>query len=291
MAGVTDDDSARLRLARLAVGGTQADPAMASPGWVPGPPEAAVPGEPAGTGLRDRALASAVATYTATHGHPLGQDLFALPGHGPPEGRRWATPVRAAVVGAAAVALLAGAVVLRSVDRLPSTVVSPVVGSGAASAAPTGAATGPAPPATAEAGEIVVHVVGQVAVPGIVRLPIGARVTDAIEAAGGATGAADLAAVNLARVLTDGEQVLVPRPGEHPTAAGPVTPGGEVRVDLNTADVAALDALPGIGPVIAQRIVDWRTEHGSFTSVEELGEVSGIGPAVLADLHDRVRVP
>lgn len=146
---------------------------------------------------------------------------------------------------------------------------------------------------TGDVGVVVVHVVGQVAAPGVVRLAAGARVVDAIDAAGGASTEADLGAVNLARVLVDGEQVVVPRPGE-PVA--PVTsltgtaqePGGG-PLDLNTADATALDALPGIGPVLAERIVQWRTDHGRFSSVDELAEVRGVGPSLLADLRDLVR--
>ena len=159
--------------------------------------------------------------------------------------------------------------------------------------------------AAAPQAELVVHVVGQVARPGLVRLKAGARVADAIESAGGATRAADLAAMNLARALVDGEQVFVPKPGqEPPTVVAPRVPGGATTgdgsgvtgesttglVDLNKADLDALDSLPGVGPVLAQRIVDWRTEHGRFTSVEELGEVSGIGDKMLSQLRPRVTV-
>jgi competence protein ComEA len=143
--------------------------------------------------------------------------------------------------------------------------------------------------------ELVVHVVGQVAKPGLVRLRAGARVADAIESAGGATRAADLTAMNLARAVVDGEQVFVPKPGEEPPAAvAPQMPGGSTAgdgsVNLNTADLDALDSLPGVGPVLAQRILDWRAEHGRFTSVEELGEVSGIGDKLLSQLRPKVTV-
>ncbi|KZM76607.1 competence protein ComEA [Cellulosimicrobium sp. I38E] len=138
------------------------------------------------------------------------------------------------------------------------------------------------------------HVVGQVAAPGLVTVAADARVADALEAAGGATAEADLAALNLARTVTDGEQIVVPRPGEAVPAAGPAAPAAGATaggaVDLNAADATALDALPGIGPVLAERIVAWRDENGPFTTVDELGEVSGIGPAVLADVRDLVRV-
>lgn len=185
-------------------------------------------------------------------------------------------------------------------------------GSGAASDGGVGAgAAGGAASANpgAGAGAVVVHVVGQVATPGVYRMAAGARVGDAVAAAGGAARTADLTAVNLARVLVDGEQIVVPKPGE--VVAGP-GPGGQTsaagtgsasggvgggagvvgaagaKVSLNSADLSALDTLPGVGPVLAQRILDWRTEHGRFTSVEELGEVSGIGEKLLAQLTPKV---
>jgi competence protein ComEA len=145
---------------------------------------------------------------------------------------------------------------------------------------------------------VVVHVVGRVRHPGVRQLPAGSRVADAVKAAGGATGKADLSALNLARVVVDGEQVRVPAvgdpvvPGSLPGAgsAGGAGAGGAagVPVSLNTADLAALDTLPGVGPVLAQRILDWRTAHGRFTSIDELGEVSGIGEKLLAQLSPLV---
>ena len=166
---------------------------------------------------------------------------------------------------------------------------------GTASVRPSGAV-----PTSTPSGGVVVHVVGRVRHPGLRRLPAGSRVADAVAAAGGATGKADLAALNLARLLVDGEQVRVPAVGEPVTpapAAGPVPGGGGAAggngggaaspgapVSLNTAGLAALDTLPGVGPVLAQRILDWRSAHGRFTSVDELGEVSGIGEKLLAQL-------
>lgn len=136
---------------------------------------------------------------------------------------------------------------------------------------------------------VLVHVVGQVRSPGVVRVPAGARVLDAIEAAGGAGPKADLAAVNLARPVVDGEQVRVPKPGEEvPAAVGPTggasSPGASAKVSLNAADLSALDSLPGVGPVLAQRILDWRAQNGKFASIDQLGEVSGIGEKLLAQL-------
>ena len=156
------------------------------------------------------------------------------------------------------------------------------------------------------AGVLLVHVVGQVRRPGVVRLPPGARVLDAVEAAGGATPSADLNHLNLARPVVDGEQIVVPKPGEVIAGAGlpgaggagvgssgqGLTGAGTVGgpIDLNTADASALDSLPGVGPVLAQRILDWRAQHGRFSSVDELGEVTGIGDKLMAQIGPKVKV-
>jgi len=141
---------------------------------------------------------------------------------------------------------------------------------------------------------VVVHVAGAVVHPGVVELSPGTRVDEAISAAGGATEAADLDALNLAAPVVDGQQVYVPREGEAapPAAVGsdPSVAGPGSLVDINSADVTALDTLPGIGPALAQRIVDWRTEHGPFASVEALTDVSGIGPATMERLRTMVTV-
>jgi competence protein ComEA len=137
---------------------------------------------------------------------------------------------------------------------------------------------------------VVVSVVGQIVRPGLVTLPSGSRVADAITAAGGLLPEADPASVNLAAVVADGEQVTVGLPGAIPVGgSGPgAAPGG--LVDLNAAGVAELDALPGIGPVLAQRIVDHREREGPFRSVDELDDVPGIGPAIAAQLAELVTV-
>lgn len=140
--------------------------------------------------------------------------------------------------------------------------------------------------------EVVVHVAGAVAAPGVQRLPAGARVIDAVDAAGGLLPDADPARVNLAAEVADGTQVYVPRLGEQPPVALPGVGGGDDGgpIDLNAADAAALDALPGIGPATAEAIIEHRERNGPFPSVDALLEVRGIGEAKLAQLRDLVRV-
>lgn len=230
-------------------------------------------------------------------------------GSGPPRVRPpvlW-LPSRRAVAGLGAVLLVTVLVALLLVWRAQPSAeaaplvhrsVPPTVSSVAPAAAATGATSGSA--AVPAPAEVVVHVVGAVHDPGLVRLPAGSRVADAVRAAGGATAAARPASVNLARLLVDGEQLVVQRRGGPPLLAAPAGagagapagagPGSTGPVDLNTATIEALDGLPGIGPVLAQRILDWRTAHGRFSSVDELGEVSGIGEATLADLRPVVTV-
>lgn len=141
---------------------------------------------------------------------------------------------------------------------------------------------------------LVIHVLGPVRRPGIVRLPPGARVVDALAAAGGLRPRASAGALNLAAELHDGDQVVVGAPAPVPPASAGSTgsagsvPGGPI--DLNAATVDQLDGLPGVGPVLAQRIIAWRTEHGRFTSVDQLTEVAGIGERKFADLRSRVRI-
>lgn len=238
-------------------------------------------------------------------------------------------PGRLAVFGVLIVVLVAslvlgGRVVLNRMSTTSTPVSTSATGRSAVTSAPGAnrlgapkAAGAPVPSAAAStaAAQFVVQVVGQVRKPGVVTLRAGSRVQDAVAAAGGALPTADLAAVNLARVVADGEQIQVPKPGQAmspPAGAGgpavggsaPVAPGSGMGggggaasgatpgavINLNSADVTGLDALPGVGPVLAGRIIDWRTQNGRFSSVEELGEVSGIGPKVLARLRPLVTV-
>jgi competence protein ComEA len=198
------------------------------------------------------------------------------------------------------VAVLAAAVLVGwtwlhrpAVEQVPVGVstAAPSTTSVTATATATGAepATGSAAGAGTTGGVVVVSVVGQVAAPGLVTLPAGSRVADALAAVGGLLPEADPASINAAAVLSDGQQVAVGVPGVAPPAGSAAVPSGGL-LDLNTATAADLDALPGIGPVLAQRIVDHRTAHGRFTSVDQLDDVSGIGPAIFADLVDQVRV-
>jgi competence protein ComEA len=139
---------------------------------------------------------------------------------------------------------------------------------------------------------LLVHVLGAVAEPGLIELAPGARVVDAVAAAGGFTAAADPAGVNLARPVVDGEQLVVFAVGEVAPAAdaGPAVPGpaSDGLVHLNSAGVAELDTLPRIGPALAQRILDYREANGPFTSVDQLLEVTGIGDAVFSGLAELV---
>ncbi len=144
--------------------------------------------------------------------------------------------------------------------------------------------------ALAEPPAVYVHVFGAVQRPGLYRLADDARVVDLIAAAGGLTPDADANAVNLARRVADGEQVRVPVVGESPPADATAGMDAEGRVNLNTADAAALDTLPRIGPAIAERIIQWRDEHGRFTSVDDLLSVPGIGDKMIASLRDLVTV-
>jgi competence protein ComEA len=196
------------------------------------------------------------------------------------------------VVGVALIAALAVGVYVWHGRPQPQAIAPPSVVPGAASAGPAAS--------PASAASLVVAVSGKVRRPGVVTVPAGARVIDVLKAAGGPLPGADLGMLNLARKVADGELVAVgvPAPGPGgPAAAGSEAPtGGDAAggaagpIDLNTATLAELDTLPGVGPVLAQRILDWRTQHGRFASVDQLSDVPGIGDARLTQLRDLVRV-
>jgi competence protein ComEA len=158
----------------------------------------------------------------------------------------------------------------------------------------TTAAPLPLPPAAGAgvtglpSSRVVVDVVGAVRRPGLYRLAQGSRIADALTRAGGATAKADLAQVNLAAPLADGEQVVVPRRGVAAAGAGSGSGGAAAPVQLSTATLEQLDSLPGVGPVTAQKILDYRQKHGAFQSVDELDAVPGIGPKRLDQLHELV---
>jgi competence protein ComEA len=257
-------------------------------GWVPGPPGTALPvaaatptaavsdDEPAGVSDRARTVRPAAAVVAT--GLALAV-VFLVWVRGSGSGEAVQLPPRQSVERSQASAAPGG-------DRMAS-LAPPVPTPGGT----TGAANG----------RVLVDVEGRVRRPGLQRLPAGARVADAVTAAGGTTAGALVASLNLARVLADGEQILVPGPGDPVATPGgapalggggtaSVPSGAAAPVDLNAATQDGLDALPGVGPVLAGRIMAWRAQHGRFTSVDELAEVPGIGPKMLERLRPLVRV-
>ena len=184
---------------------------------------------------------------------------------------QWKVGVRAAVILAAGIlVVIVGAAFVRSLTPAPAPLPVPEALSAQSD--------------SSEDNAIVVHVVGAVVAPGVVSLPESSRVQDALEHAGGPLEDAELSGVNLARVVFDGEQIVVPRRGD-PPASLPGVDAGPVR--LSEADQATLETLPRIGPATAERIIAWREEHGPFRSLEDLLAISGIGPATLESLADR----
>jgi competence protein ComEA len=201
-------------------------------------------------------------------------------------------PRETIALGFLCLAIVAGAAFAyaRSLPRpAPESVASPLPAASVDASSSPGAGAG-----------LFVHVAGAVAKPGVYQLPAGARVVDGITAAGGAKPDADLSSINLARPLTDGERVYIPRKGEMPPSAaappdGAVSGGGgpagaSGKVNINTATVGQLEELPGIGEVIAQRIVDYRTQHGPFKTVRDLLKVEGIGEKKFESIEDHVTV-
>jgi competence protein ComEA len=186
-------------------------------------------------------------------------------------------------IGAALILLLVALGIAVFVTALTPRGASEVVAPGQT----VGAADDPGAESSVDDVPLYVHVLGQVARPGLYELSAGDRAVDAVAAAGGFTAAADPGGINLARVLSDGEQLVVPAVGEAPAggAGAGAVPG---KINLNTADAATLDTLPRIGPAMAQRIVDWRTANGRFAAVDDLLAISGIGQKTLDGLRDLV---
>jgi DNA uptake protein and related DNA-binding proteins len=211
-------------------------------------------------------------------------------------GRRGAV---ALVVAAVVAALVAVVVVWGGQPRAEPVAALPVVSVAEQGPTPPAPSAEPTPVAGGPSEPVVVSVVGKVQRPGLVSVPEGARVADVLAAAGGAQPGVDVTQLNLARRVADGEQIAVgvpAAPDAAPTAAAagdPATGSGGAAggpIDLNTADVGRLDSLPGVGPVTAQRIVEWRTRHGRFTRVEQLREIEGIGDRRFEQLRGLVRV-
>lgn len=274
-----------------------------------------------------RSAMSAVATgYAAAHGHPLEHDGF-LSAH--KARRRWALGGRAGLILIILVGLFGAVLAVKAMTGSRSVPLAADLATEGLKHAGLNS-NDPAPqPLPAEqqvqadqppthqpppephnesdnsaansTHAVVVHVAGQVLEPGVVTLAQGTRVSDAVDAAGGLTEQADSAAINLARVIQDGEQIYVPAVGEAPPAgaglgAGPepqsqiTAPQGGTQLNINLATPAELETLPGIGPALAGRIVAWREANGGFSTTTDLMSVSGIGPAVMGNVQDLIVV-
>lgn len=183
--------------------------------------------------------------------------------------RRWAGVALVLVLAGLGIAVFVTAVTPHGTSTVIAPSGGPQEGEGSASTA------------------IYVHILGEVRQPGLYELRDGDRAVDAVAAAGGFTEAADAAGLNLARFVSDGEQIIVPAIGEAPAAGGGGVPG---KVNLNTADAALLDTLPGVGPATAAKIIAWREQNGRFESIEDLLDVGGIGEAKFESLRALVTV-
>lgn len=219
----------------------------------------------------DHALRQAAArAYEAAHG-ALGEDLDASE----PPRWRWEVSSRV-IVTLSVVAAIIGALVVWAPRPAGAVVSAPLV---AGQESPM--------PAAVSASFVSVHVAGAVLQPGVYELSVGSRVADAITAAGGPVDGAQLDSINLARRVADGEQVRVLTEDEM-SASGGLSADG--RININTAAASQLEDLPGVGPVLAARIVAYREQHGQFASVEALESVTGLGPAIVAGLADAAAV-
>jgi competence protein ComEA len=199
---------------------------------------------------------------------------------------------RSQLVAYAAFAILVAALGVRFMHRQ-----QPATAAVSAARAERPAGTGGVSVARPAPAGSVVHVAGAVREPGVYRLPAGARVRDAVDRAGGARPSGDVNAINLAAKVADGQQIVVPSRARGGAAAASVPAGGGAvagaapgpPVSLNSATAEQLDTLDGVGPATAQKIIAWRTQHGGFRSVADLGQVPGIGPKKLAALKDKVQ--
>lgn len=231
---------------------------------------------------------------------PVETDL--APEHSDPESgmryarTRWRTPWRvAALLAVVGVGIMAWHLWQSAVGQ---PITEPLTSSSAKGPGMPDTSEPPLSEVTEAGGSVLVHVAGAVQKPGVVSLPVGSRVFQAIEAAGGVVSNAELNGLNLAEVVTDGAKIQVPVVGEvsQPApvagssggASGPAAAGA--KVNINTASLDELGTLPRVGPVTAQGIIDWRNEHGPFASVDELDAVDGIGPKLMESLKDLVTV-
>ncbi len=182
----------------------------------------------------------------------------------------------------------AGLWYVRSLPR-PVAIGGELRGSPRASAGP---GVGPGSLSPSPVATLIVDVAGWVRKPGVYELTDGDRVIDALDSAGGAKKGADLTTLNLAAPLSDGQQIIVPEPLSKTSSGPPVgaSDPSSALININTADATQLESLSGIGEVLAQRIIDYRTEHGPFATVDDLDNVSGIGPATLAEIRDQITV-
>lgn len=228
---------------------------------------------------------------------PASARSHSLPDEPPPRWRLDATAARGVISLGLAAAVGALAVVVWGWPRGGAVPVAP-----SGEEAPTvGNVLADPSPSASTAAQLVVDVDGEVRHPGVVELATGSRVVDALKAAGGVTRLGDTGDLNLAEVLIDGQQVVVPSTRDSETGVIPTppvsgtpgpTPGTSATdtVSLNSATATELEVLPGIGPVLAAAIIDWRTQNGGFTSIEQLEDVSGIGPATFAEIAPLVRL-